>query len=174
MFEIKKSSIDCAGQGLFSTQFIPMGTILDIEHSKPSFCSVNNEKEVLSFFLYRHPDDIALCIQDENIKKTSDIIKNCSSYNFRKRYVFASKDQPLMKANDFAYAKGVNEVEYKERTHMNHLDVIHEIVDGKIKSVKLYVVKDVHEHQEIGLSYGFSYWSDVGISTRNRKQLNKA
>ena len=173
MFEIKKSTIDNAGQGLFSTKFIPMGTILEIAHSKPSFRSINNEKEVLSFFIDRYPDDLALCIEDKTIKKTSDIVEDCSKYNFRKRFVFASKDKPLMKANDFAYVKGVSEIEYKERMHMNHLDIIHEIVDGKIKSVKLYFVKNVHEHQEIGLSYGFSYWSDVAISTRNRRQNNE-
>ena len=159
MFEVKQSTILNAGDGLWATQYIPSGTILNIEYSKPKLtfrCKAN--MEVLDYYVYEHASADTICLSEDEVTLLCNI--KVARSEFKKRYVHVKRSHPIMKMNDLAFRAGIlNQTEYAERLSKNAVEFILCFKDHKIIAVKAFVTRNIMKGEEIGMTYGIDYWN---------------
>lgn len=157
--EARASSIRNAGDGLWSLEPIPAGTLLPIADLRADLCAdpPTDGYYVLDGFVRATHDMDSPCVCDGAVTTLSRV---CVTDAMRRPlYFYASCDELLMKANDFGWAEGVrSEREYDRRASRNQLELVMVIEAGSVRGVCGRVMSAVGKGEEIGITYGYAYW----------------
>lgn len=160
-FSVRPSTIPAAGDGLFANRDIVKGTIFQMPHDSTAQSTHPKDDgmfEVLNFYVDRDWIDLRTpCVSDGSIMRVGQIHLNEKSYE--KRFVRYDKSSLFMKANDFGWSQSTeNEDEYLTLGRLNQLEFMLEFKEGIPHGVAAYVRKKIHKDDEVGVTYGYSYW----------------
>lgn len=160
MLEVRPSQLQNAGDGLFATKKIHRYHTISCVHSRPRNADTSIHSEVIDFFLppIDEIDCNAMCVYNGHVMNLKKIAPLCKKIVFNKRYVHMRKDDPIMKANDLAWNVGHNLHDYQMNTSRNQLDLILELMHGSVVGVRLLFNRDVEAGEELGITYGPTYW----------------
>ena len=64
-----------------------------------------------------------------------------------------------MKANDLAWSAGASRGEYEARLCNNQIELVLAFEHGRIDRAIAFVNRDIALGDEVGVTYGFGYWS---------------
>jgi hypothetical protein len=171
--EVGPSRVNGAGQGLFATVDIPRGKIFRFRkfapRDNPRCGSKRGRRDVLEFYVRRQADPATPCVADGRVVKLRDVYM-CPNV-FRRRYVCVQRNSPVMKANDLAWAPGIDRDTYEQRAaRKNKMELILDFGTASASTsgpttcrnvidVCAYVNKSIKAGEEIGITYGHHYWS---------------
>ncbi len=161
-FVVRSSRLPKAGDGLFANVYIPKDALFPVLHRRPRSSSACGPRhEVLDYFvdLSALADD-AICCHGSRLLSYGDMDVHPSAQT--PRYIHVPVDEePLMKANDKAWLpEGCTAEEYEARTHLNALEFVLQFgSDGRICGVMARALRAIQCDEEIGITYGYAYWS---------------
>lgn len=155
--EVRPSSIKDAGDGLWATKDIEVGSVFDILHSKRAASPHHPTGDVIDGFVRSNHDPTTVCLCDGAITPLS-----ASSITPRMRtpqYFYVDREELLMKANDFGWNDSVrSEAHYERNAQRNQLDLIMKVERGRVVGVCGVTRRSIANGDEIGITYGYGYW----------------
>lgn len=162
MLEVKPSNIPNADDGLYAKCHIPKHTIFSIEHSRGRANPIaRNGFDVLDYYVDEDHDPQSICVVDGNVRMMSELPK---SNPVKKMYVHAPRNQFMMKANDFGWDDSNTDLsirEYETLAQKNKLVLVASLSSkGVLNGTCGIALCDIHKGEEIGMTYGLSYWLD--------------
>ena len=158
MLEVRPSKLKNAGDGLFAMKNIAKNTIMRVDQSRLRSQDTSCAHEVIDCYVASNMCAQSACVIDGKISKLKNV-RNVASSSKNKQYVHIPKCEYLMKANDLAWRPDIDEGAYDENSGINALSLVMEFdLKSRILGVVGLFNRSVNKGEEIGITYGYSYW----------------
>lgn len=154
-FQVGRSRIRGAGEGLFTTRKVAAGELFRVEHSRRRgvpMCAP--DKESLSFSVSDDVEASAPCC----FMGRPTTYAALGAPSTPAAWVHARREYILMKANDLAWP-APDEVEYNRQSVRNAMELVLDFDRARRPvGVMALMNRDVAPGEEVGVTYGYGYW----------------
>jgi hypothetical protein len=158
-FTVRPSGIPGAGEGLWAKCNVPKHALFRFGHSKPRVSDKCKQRgfDVIQFYYDEESEPDTPCIYNGKLCKIGGVFVDERAR--RPRYVYAPRDQPMMKANDLAWSPGTDGYTYMRRSERNKLELILAYEDGNVVGTYAMANRNIKANEEVGITYSYDYWT---------------